>query len=270
MTALQKIIKQLALFFAVVLIVLIVGGIVRVLGVFFESPEQDSVTKESTTYTVSDAVTSLDILINAANLTIRDADTFSVESNLKHLTVKEENGVLIIEEDRKTVWGMTYGNASLIIGIPKDTEFQKVAVVTGAGKLSVGTLRAQTLQLELGAGEADIQSLTATTSADIDGGAGKLAVHNGSLTNLDLDMGVGQLTLTSSLLGDCELDMGIGKSNVTLLGDKAQYAVSVEKGLGNLTVDGKNVSDFGSFGNGTNKVEIDGGVGAIQVQFSES
>mgnify|MGYP003407414117 CR=1 FL=1 len=33
--------------------------------------------------------------------------------------------------------------------------------------------------------------------------------------------------------------------------------------------DGKNVTDFGSSGNGTNKVEINGGVGSINVRFED-
>ena len=55
-------------------------------------------------------------------------------------------------------------------------------------------------------------------------------------------MGLGQLNLTSALTGDCNLDSGVGEMNVTLLGSKDDYELDIEKGIGNITVDGKNVS----------------------------
>ena len=81
-------------------------------------------------------------------------------------------------------------------------------------------------------------------------------------------MGLGQLNLTSALTGDCNLDSGVGEMNVTLLGSKDDYELDIEKGIGNITVDGKNVTDFGSSGNGANEVDIHGGVGAINVCFN--
>ena len=63
--------------------------------------------------------------------------------------------------------------------------------------------------------------------------------------------------------------MGVGESNITLLGSKEDYKLELEKGLGNISVDGVNVSDYGSSGNGTNKVEINGGVGSINVRFED-
>ena len=56
---------------------------------------------------------------------------------------------------------------------------------------------------------------------------------------------------------------------ITLIGNKDDYKLDLEKGLGSITVDGKDVSDFGSSGNGTNKVDISGGIGAINVRFEE-
>ena len=79
----------------------------------------------------------------------------------------------------------------------------------------------------------------------------------------------GELNLTSAFSGECKLDMGVGESNITLIGNKDDYKLDLEKGLGSITVDGKDVSDFGSSGNGTNKVDISGGIGAINVRFEE-
>ena len=269
MTSLQKTIKYLAMAFAILLIVGIFGGILSAVGIFGGLFDKDTTSKDTTTeditaYAVSDKVTALDIEIGAADFTIKEADAFKVESNLKNLTVTNKGGRLIIKE--KSNFGTVYKDAALTLYIPADTVFDKVDINTGAGKLTVGALSANELDLDLGAGEVKIDNLTALIDADIDGGAGKITVNSGSLANLDLDMGVGQLNLTSALLGDSELSLGVGESNLTLVGNKEDYRLDVDKGVGNITVDGQNLSKF-SNSTGANRVDIDGGIGAININF---
>ncbi len=100
MTAAQKAIKYLAAAFAVFLIVGIFVGIFSAVGYLLGVFEEDGVTEDITVYTVSSDVTALEIEISAANLSIITGDRFSVESNLKYLTVEEKNGTLILK-DRK-------------------------------------------------------------------------------------------------------------------------------------------------------------------------
>ena len=264
MTTFQRIIKYLAMAFAIFLVVSIIGGILGAVGLFGGLFDSDAVMDDVKTYGVSSDITSLDIKFNAADFTIKQADSFSVESNLKYLTVTEKDGTLIIEEQKK--FGKTYSKAVLTLYVPKDAALKKAAITSGAGRLTVDTLSADSVILNLGAGEVNIDSLTAISYADIDGGAGKITVSGGSLCNLDLDMGVGQLNLTSALVGNSELDLGVGESNLIFIGSEDDYSVNVEKGIGSITVDGKSVSNYNSM-RGQNKIDIDGGVGAINVVF---
>ena len=55
-----------------------------------------------------------------------------------------------------------------------------------------------------------------------------------------------------------------------LLGNKDDYKLDIEKGIGSISVDGDNISNDREIGNGINEVEIHGGVGAINVKFKES
>ena len=55
----------------------------------------------------------------------------------------------------------------------------------------------------------------------------------------------------------------------TLIGSKDDYKVDVEKGLGSISVDGKNVSDLGNSGNGQRHIHIEGGIGAVRIVFRE-
>lgn len=266
MTDFQKLIKFLAIAFAAILAVGIIGGILGVIGLFGGLFEESGVLEDGKTYAVSGTVTQLEAEISAADFTIKEADSFSVESNLKNLTVTEKNGTLTIKEKQR--FGSTNSDGVLVLYIPADTVFERVSITTGAGRLSADSLSAESLQLELGAGEVAVNQLTATKKADIDGGAGKITVSGGVLSNLDLDMGVGQLNLTSAFHGENELNLGIGESNLTFLGSKAEYSIEVEKGIGGITVNGSPVSSFKTPGNGQREVDINGGIGAINLSFS--
>ena len=87
------------------------------------------------------------------------------------------------------------------------------------------------------------------------------------LNNLILEVGVGELDLTAALLGKSKLSFGVGKSNLTLIGSKDMYKIDIENGLGSITVDGKTVTNFGSSGNGQNYIEVEGGVGTVDIAF---
>ena len=275
MTTLQKVIKYLALAFAIFLTVSIVGGILSVVGLLGslfsdDDAEWGDVIGETKNYTVSSEISDLNIQINAADFYIKEGNSFSIESNLKNLEVDEKNGCLTLKDLTKIKLNGSnaYENAVLTIYVPVGTVFDNVNIKTGAGRFTVDSLSAATIGFELGAGDVTISKLIAEKSANIEGGAGRITISDGAIKNLDLEMGLGQLNLTSALTGDCNLDSGVGEMNVTLLGSKDDYELDIEKGIGNITVDGKNVTDFGSSGNGANEVDIHGGVGAINVRFN--
>ena len=276
MTTLQKVIKYLALAFAIFLTVSIVGGIlsaVGLLGSLFsdDDAEWGDVIGETKTYTVSSEISDLNIQINAADFYIKEGNGFSVESNLKNLEVDEKNGCLTLKDLTKIKLNGSnaYENAVLTIWVPVGTVFDNVNIKTGAGRFTVDSLSAATIGFELGAGDVTISKLIAEKSANIEGGAGRITISNGAIKDLALKMGMGQLNLTAALTGDSELELGVGESNITLLGSKDDYELDIEKGIGNITVDGKNVTDYGSSGRGANEVEIHGGIGAINVEFKE-
>ena len=276
MTDAQRIIKYLAIALALFLTVAIIGGILSAVGVLGGiflggGREETDATGDMKTYAVASRISELKIHINAADLTIKEGGRFSVESNLKNLTVEEKNGCLILKDltTIKLNGSNAYKDAVLTVYVPAGTVFEKINLKTGAGRVTAGELRAETVDLELGAGDALIDTLVAAKSADIEGGAGRIAISGGALHNLELGMGVGQLNLTSALTGECQLELGIGESNITLIGSREAYELDIEKGIGEIRVDGKVVSDYGSSGNGTAEVKIQGGIGAIYVEFKE-
>ncbi len=216
-------------------------------------------------YPVSGDVRSLQINIGAADFKIEQANAFGVESNLKNLTVSEKNGVLTVREENKV--GVSYTDAMLTLYVPEGSVFESANITTGAGRLTAESLSAENLHLTLGAGEVNIGRLEAVREAEIKGGAGAIFIADGTLRDLDLEMGVGELYLTAALLGDNDLTLGVGESDLTLLGSKDDYHIEIEKGLGSIKVEGNDLSEYDSIGNGGNSVEIEGGVGAISLMF---
>ncbi len=264
MTKLQRTIKYLAMAFAIFLIVSIFSGILSVARLLVGLGNKN-LPEELTTYPVTEEVTSLDLEINAAELVIKTADNFSVESNIKNLSVTQNGGVLLIKEPKN--FGVTYKGAVLTICLPENTVFKKADVEAGAGVFTAETLSAEKLYLNLGAGEVQISSLSASKEAVIEGGAGKLTVSGGRLNNADIEMGVGALYLTSELTGESEIDCGVGNVETYLLGEKENYRIELNKGIGKATVDNETVADETVYGNGKNEIEINGGIGEIKVNF---
>ena len=268
MTGLQKAIKYLAMAFALFLIVSILSGIFSALGLVSNVFDDEDAVGEMQTYTVSGEIQELKLDINAAKLRISESDTFRVESNNKYLKVTEENGCLTITETERA-YSNANGKIQVNLYLPADCAFQKANIYTGAGQVDVDRLAAEDLYLELGAGQVQIETLEATRSSKINGGAGQVIVHNGTLHNLDLDMGVGELRIQSALTGDCDLDMGVGAAYFTLIGSADDYCIALDKGVGAATLNGENLSDGAVRGNGIHKIDIDGGVGEIRISFAE-
>ena len=270
MTSVQKVIKYLAMAFAIFLVVSIIGGILTGLtGVsYILSGRSKEPVGEMQTYPIDGEISSLSLSLSGAKLNIKTADKFSVESNHNYISVSADNGQLCISETKKPFSVFPKG-VTVILNIPENLVFDDAKIETGAGAVEIDALSADSLKLSLGAGEAKINNLTANSRADIDGGAGKLTIDGGLLCNLKLNMGVGELTLKSRIEGQSRLDYGIGEAGLTLLGSRDDYRIEIDKGIGEAKLCGESMRDDSVYGAGNNRIEIDGGIGPINIDFSE-
>lgn len=269
MTTFQKVIKYCAMAFAVFLTVSIISGILGIVAIFGGFSDSAEVLDEIKGYTFSNNITEIKVEISAADFQIKAGENFSVESNIKNLNVKERNGILTVSDSAKFKLGVNNDTALLIIYIPEDMIFERAEIVTGAGKFTAETLKAQELHLEFGAGEVKIDELEATKNSELNTGAGAVTIKGGKLCNLELDMGVGELNLTSRLLGESDFDYGVGEVDLTLIGKMEDYTLSLDKGIGDIKIDGEKMGNGSVFGNGVNEIDIDGGIGACDIKFIE-
>lgn len=273
MTSAQKVIKYMAIAFAIFLIVTIISS---VLGVFWGISTFLGIKKEYETSKLESNITTfenmeidtLDIEIAYANLVIKTGDVFKIETNNKNIECKQINQKLQIKE-KNHPWFYKAAERDLIVYIPEGIEFEKVKINGGAGKIEIEELKVDNLAFKIGAGATKIQTLEVFQKAKIEGGAGKISILEGRIHDLDLEVGIGQAELHAELLGKNEINAGIGKLDVYLKETEEEYKIQVDKGIGSIRIDGREMADNETYGNGENTVKIEGGIGSIIVELEQ-
>lgn len=269
MTQLQKVIKYLAICFALFLTFNILSGIVygaSFIGSIFT--DSKSVHEELRNLEIEENAQLLDIDVSNSNIRIVSGETLKVETNNPYIKSRQDKNKLYITESKHHFIHNKEEN-ELVVSIPDTFVFDAVSIDTGAGKVDIGALSTQKLYLDLGAGKIEIHNLMVSDLAEIDGGAGEMLIDSSSIHNLSLDMGVGKLSLSSKLMGNSKISAGIGKLDLSLIGAQDDYQITLDKGLGSATIAGDEMHDGSSYGVGMHKIDIDGGVGSIVITFSE-
>ena len=270
MNVFQKIVKYLAMAFALFLVFSIVAGIasglLAIANIFSNSDNYERIDYVKQ-FKIDGEVKILNVDISNSNILIKVGNSFKIETSNDYISFKQDSNKIYIRE-KKHNW-FNNDNNQLIIYIPQDMIFDVVDISNGAGKLKVEKLSSEILTLELGAGKVNIDNLTVYDSTSIDGGLGEVIIRKSNLNNLDLDMGVGKFSLTVGLSGNSKINQGVGSIDLNLVGSKDDYKIHIDKGLGAATINGNNVKDDENYGNGINKINIDGGVGSINVDFDK-
>ncbi len=267
MTSVQKFIKIAAVCLAIFLCISILGGIIAaVAGLSVLLGGGDPLTGDVKEYNVSQDIHKLEIDIRAGQLRIVSGDHFGVESNHKYLKVSDSQNKLYVRETKQIIHATDYEDVVITLTVPEGHVFQDTKISTGAGLVTIEQLSSDTLQLEFGAGEVMIHHLEASKQTQMECGAGRVTISACKLHDLDLDMGVGKMELSGLLSGKCDIDHGVGEAKFRLMGSLEDYKILVDKGMGDVQIAGGSVSS-GTYGSGENAIDIDGGVGAIRIEF---
>ena len=281
MTTIQRIIKYCAIAFAIFIIVSIVSSILFGLNAFSEIlgfTRQERKTETSNIIHTevgrdekvekefdNTQIAKLKIDIEYATLTIQQGDKFKVASNTSNIEAKQTEDQLVIREKNVNLFRQS-SPRRIIITVPRNTILDTIKIETGAGEINIEKIECKNLDFDIGAGKTTIQDIKVTQKAKIEGGAGKVEILSGEIANLDLDMGVGAFKLVSSLLGDSKIDAGVGKLEIILKDGLDKYTIKTNKGIGSITVDGKEVSDGATYGKGENTIKVEGGIGNITIK----
>lgn len=261
MTSSQKVIKSLAIALA---IFIIVGAIYLAFIIIsrFSNVVVRSEDIKYNTYEIYD-VTNLNIDLSYTSLNIKESDTFKLELN-NYSEYNITNNTLYIK-DIKKIKINTQGGLYATLYVPYGKVFDNVNIDSGAGIVKIDTLKSNNLDFNIGAGKVNINNLEVLNRTDIDGGAGNFEILNGKLANTKFDMGVGNVSIDAIFTGSNIIDTGVGNVSIRLLDNISNYKFNVEKGIGNISIDGENKKN-GVYGEGYTWMKIDGGIGNISIR----
>lgn len=278
MTSFQKVIKYGAIAFAIylcfVIISIIVGTITTIFGIslgmeiFQNSNNEAMITKWEQEYS---NMTSMDIDLSVCKLTIKKGDTLKVEASevSDKFKCNTEGNKLKIEDKNlhRNFFNQTEDMKSeVIIYVPENMNFDEVTIETGVNETNIEYLKADKVNLEMGVGRYQINSLSAKY-VKIEAGAGEANINDSNIEELKLDGGIGRLSFTGKITKTADIECGVGRLEINLIGSSDDYKIKAETGLGNFKVDGQNVSDHQTIGNGDVNVKVDAGVGETVVNF---
>ncbi len=271
----QKVIKYIAIAFAIFLIVNIVSGILFGIRIFFGVftgtsvyGEQTSTSEQGTEeITDLDFINKIEIKAGISKLKIEEGEKFtvSIKKGDTAVNVKTENHTLRIESKGVTKWFGTTPS-EITIRIPKQREFEKVEIETGVGEAKIESLCTKTLTMEMGVGKVSLSKVQASEKAKIQGGVGVTTIQQAMLNNLQLKGGVGDFDLSAELTGQADIEGGVGNLKITLLGKKEDYLVKSKTGLGTIRVNGQKQEDRAKIGQGDRLIMVTGGIGNITIQ----
>lgn len=274
MTTLQKLVKYLAIGFAIFLCLVIINTIIRGVQITTDSfdfinnkkDEPTEVENYSNYIKYDGDITYLDVDVNASNLIIKTGDELAVKTENKNIKISNENSKLkIIDKSKKIVNNKV---KDLVVTIPEDMFFERVNISTGAGKVSINGINADSLEMELGAGKVEIENIY-SDNTKIETGAGNVEIKNSSLNDLDLELGVGEINISAYITGNSSIESGIGALNLNLLDSSSMYKFDFEKGLGEITVNGEKITGNKVIGDGDNYIKVRGGIGSIKINATE-
>lgn len=281
MSSAQKVIKGLAIAFAIFLIINIFSAIILGTSIFSlylldRYPSEQQKTKEENKVVQSIETIEnlkenvrLKIDLKVSNLEIKEGSTGVVQLEKQNVstnvTCKVIGDTLEIREKNQNWFKGIDGQSKLIVYLPKNMILDMLNISMGAGLAEVQDINTEKLDIDAGAGKITLTNIS-SKKTNIDGGAGKLTINNAVLNDLDLDCGVGLTRIAGDIRGKSKISCGVGRTELDLIQTKDEYTIRTETGIGSITLNGEKCLDDGNYGNGENIIKIDGGVGSVEIK----
>lgn len=275
MTTTQKIIKYLAIAFALFLVISIfsiIFGLSREIISSINNDKKESELLEEYT-TISNNVNNIEsfkIDISNDDIEIKEGEKFEVKTNDPDVKFYHENSIVKIKSDKTFSWHLSNSSrGTIIIYLPNEFNISELDLNLGAGKIDIDKIFVETLLMDLGAGTMTAKEINVYEKATINGGAGNINIYSGTINNLNLKLGAGNASIQSDLTGSNTLTTGVGKLNLGLSRSKDNYKFDISKGLGNIILNDFDVSEDILIGDGETKIKISGAVGNIIINTAE-
>lgn len=274
MTTTQKIIKYLAIAFALFLVIsifsIIFGLSHEIISSINNDKKESKLLEEYTTISNNvNNIESFKIDISNDDIEIKEGEKFEVKTNDPDVKFYHENSIVKIKSDKTFSWHLSNSSrGTIIIYLPNEFNISELDLNLGAGKIDIDKIFVETLLMDLGAGTMTAKEINVYEKATINGGAGNINIYSGTINNLNLKLGAGNASIQSDLTGSNTLTTGVGKLNLGLSRSKDNYKFDISKGLGNIILNDFDVSEDILIGDGETKIKISGAVGNIIINTS--
>ncbi len=184
-------------------------------------------------------ITSLDFSADAGVFTVVRGDNFTVETNLSTFEWEISDGCLKIENDVPSKF-INFNDAAveIIVTIP-ERHFKEVKLSLNAGEFYADDIITDKLTIDMDAGEAVLNNISAITASDITINAGTCTLNNSVLNESEINMDAGEMIFEEcKLTGENDINLDFGEISMTLIGKRSDYELEIENDLGEVNVDG--------------------------------
>lgn len=272
MTTFQKVVKGLALAFAIFLIVNICFGILSAIGIVFGISDVYSNAKRIDMVREFDtsSIENIDISASISKIYVLKGDSIKVEATSvnENTVIKEERGKLVIVEKDKSNFFKSKKTSEIRIYLPENIYLRNFELDSGVSDTYIEYLRANRVDLDLGVGNVTLSKIY-SNNAKINSGVGNLEITDGEIGNADFDLGVGNTNINAILNGNNKIECGVGDVDINLLRSIDGYEIDVDKGLGTVKLNNQKISENVKYGEGLNKVHIEAGLGNIDINVND-
>lgn len=221
----------------------------------------------------AEKIRELEAILKSCDLNVKVSDgqeiSVKISGNTKdQVVVKQDGDTLEIIDKRKNENKMKACKINLTV--PRDFKFENVEIELGAGEVDVERLEAKKLELISGAGDILMQELIVHQEANVSLGAGKVVVEEATLGDTSIASGAGEASIEKcTLTGDLDMAAGVGDVVLKLTGDENDYNYNLNCGMGELKLFDKKYSSLGKEleidNDAKYTVSLSGGMGNVKI-----
>lgn len=211
-------------------------------------------------------ITSLDFSAGAGVFTIVRGESFNVETNLSTIVCEVSDNCLKIENTAPMSF-MNFNDVAAVVTVTiPERQFDEVKLELNAGEFYADDIVADKLTIEMDAGAAVFNNISAISEADITINAGECTFNNSVLNESEINMDAGEMIFEKSkLTGENEINLDFGEISMNLLGKRSDYELEINNDLGEVNVDELNDESVNPIG--TININLD--LGECNIDFVE-
>ena len=218
--------------------------------------------------------TTLQIEAPTADITVERGDGWALSYALSEgPEITQDNGVLKLkgEEEHGGVnfvgINFTPENGPFIkITVPADAQLEEITLATATGDMTLADLEAERIELACATGDLRLSSVTAGTLL-LSASTGDLVLREVTASKqAGLSTNTGEISAELTAPGGVTAESNTGDVTLTLAGTASDFALSLETGTGDVTVDGRDEGHSCTTDGGA-PVRAESSTGDVTVRF---